>query len=192
MVFNNTVEGNAKEGICLDNGSTANVLAMNLVRLNGKRWGKTDAELKLDFVGGLPRLPDGTSPVKTPGISLDNALYNIVYSNLIERNYGGGLKMVRTSYYNVIGLNVVVDNNEGSNGHFHFFGIELGAAKADTEVPALDFAPSCGNVVFGNTIRGPPCARIRRKTTCSITPSSAPPPGRWSRSKANETIVSTI
>ena len=160
VVCNNTVEGNAKEGICLDNGSTANVLAMNLIRLNGKRWGKTDEELNLDFVGQFPRLPDGTSPAKTPGVSLDNALHNVIYSNLIERNYGGGVKMVRTSYFNLVGLNVVVDNNEGANDHFHFFGIELGAAAPDVPATDLDFTPSRGNIVFGNTIRGPHYAGI--------------------------------
>ena len=154
VIFNNTVEGNSKEGICLDNGSTANVLAMNLIRSNGKRWGKTDAELKLDFVDGFGRLPDGSSAAKTPGISLDNALYNIVYANGIERNYGGGVKMVRTAYFNLVGLNVIVDNNEGANEHSHYFGIELGAAKADTATSDLDFTPCLGNLIFGNTIRG--------------------------------------
>ena len=154
VIFNNTVEGNSKEGICLDNGSTANVLAMNLIRLNGKRWGKTDAELKLDFVDGMGRLADGTPPAKTPGISLDNTLYNVVYANQIERNYGGGIKLVRTGYFNLVGLNVVVDNNEGKNDRFHFFGIELGAAKADVPASDLDFAPSQGNIIFGNTLRG--------------------------------------
>lgn len=154
VIFNNTVEGNSKEGVCLDNGSTANVLAMNLVRSNGKRWGKTDEELELDFVDGLGRLPDGSSAAKTPGISLDNALYNIVYANQVERNYGGGIKMVRTSYFNVVGLNTIVDNNEGASERFHFFGIELGAAGADVPVADLDFTPSRGNIIFGNVIRG--------------------------------------
>ena len=154
VIFDNTVEGNSKEGICLDNGSTANVLAMNLVRSNGKRWGKTDAELRLDFVDGMGRLPDGSSAAKTPGISLDNALYNIVYANQIERNYGGGVKMVRTSYFNLVGLNVIVDNNEGANERSHYFGIELGAARADAAASDLDFTPCQGNLIFGNTIRG--------------------------------------
>ena len=150
----NTVEGNAKEGVCLDNGSTANVLAMNLVRANGKRWGKTDAELRLDFVDGVGRLPDGSSAAKTPGVSLDNSLYNVVYANEVERNYGGGIKMVRTAFFNVVGLNTVVDNNEGENAHYHFFGIELGAARADVKVSDLDFTPCRGNILFGNIVRG--------------------------------------
>ena len=154
VIFDNTIEGNAKEGVCLDNGSTANVVAMNLVRANGKRWGKTDAELRLDFVDGVGRLPDGSSAAKTPGISLDNSLYNVLYANEVERNYGGGVKMVRTAFFNVIGLNTIVDNNEGTNSHYHFFGVEFGAAEADVAVSDLDFTPCRGNILFGNTIRG--------------------------------------
>ena len=154
VIFGNTIEGNAKEGVCLDNGSTANVLTTNLIRANGKRWGKTDEELRLDFVDCVGRLADGSSAAKTPGISLDNSLYNIVYGNQIERNYGGGVKMVRTAFFNIVGLNTVVDNNEGANARYHFFGIELGAAKADVAVSDLDFTPCRGNILFGNIVRG--------------------------------------
>jgi hypothetical protein len=149
------VEGNSKEGLCLDNGATANVVAMNILRLNGKRWGKTEEELRLDSVLQGGRLPDGTAAAKTPAVSLDNALYNIVYGNQIDRNYGGGVKMVRTSFFNYVGLNVLTDNNEGASAAFHYFGIELGAAPADPPAaPDLDFTPSRGNMVFGNVIRG--------------------------------------
>ena len=154
VVMNNLVEGNSKEGICLDNGTTANVLASNRVRLNGKRWGKTDAQLRLDFVDGMGRLADGSAAAKTPGISLDNALYNIVYANHVEHNFGGGVKMVRTAFFNTVGLNLLTDNNEGANQRFHFFGIELGAARADAPSSELDFVPSQGNIIFGNTLRG--------------------------------------
>ncbi len=154
VIFDNTVEGNAKEGICLDSGATANILTANLFRANGKRWGKSDLDLKLDFVFGMGRLADGTPPAKLPGISMDNALYNVVYANEVERNYGGGVKMVRSSYFNIIGVNTLVDNNEGSNDRFHFFGMELGAAKPDLPVSDMDFTPSRGNILFGNVIRG--------------------------------------
>jgi parallel beta-helix repeat protein len=160
VLTGNVIEGNAKEGICLDNGSTASVVAYNLVRLNGKRWGKSDAELQLDFVLGSGRLADGSAVAKTPGISLDNALYNIVYGNHVDRNFGGGIKLVRTAFFNLVGLNVLTDNNEGASERFHFFAIELGAARADAPVSDLDFAPSRGNVVFANTMRGPHYAGI--------------------------------
>ena len=153
-VVENTIENNAKEGMCLDNGSTANVVAFNLFRGNGKRWGMSDAELKRDFVGSSGRLADGTSPSKLPGISMDNAAYNQVVFNQIDRNFGSGIKMVRTSFYNLIGVNTLTDDNEGSNAKLHFFGIYLGATKADESAWDLDFAPSHGNELFGNTIRG--------------------------------------
>lgn len=62
--------------------------------------------------------------------------------------------MVRTSYFNLIGLNTLVDNNEGSNAKLHYFGILVGQAKADESAWDLDFAPSRGNELFGNNIRG--------------------------------------
>jgi parallel beta-helix repeat protein len=110
--------------------------------------------LALDSVlsGGL--LPDGTAAEKVPGISLDNALWNIVYANRVAHNSGGGIKIVRTGHFNVIGLNTLVDNNDGASPLFHYFGIELGAAAGDAPSAELDFTPSRGNVVFSNNIRG--------------------------------------
>jgi hypothetical protein len=154
VIIGNDVERNSKEGICLDNGSVANVVAWNVFRANGKRWGESDTTLKQDFIFGLGRLPDGSSPAKVPAISIDNAAYNQVMFNEIDQNFGGGIKLVRTDLYNVIGLNTITDNNEGRTENFHFFGIELGAAKADAPSTELDFVASRGNQVFGNTIRG--------------------------------------
>ncbi|MBW3559542.1 MAG: right-handed parallel beta-helix repeat-containing protein [Proteobacteria bacterium] len=154
VIVSNLIEGNSKEGLCLDNGTTASVVAMNLVQGNGKRWGKSDEDLKLDFVAGFGRLPDGTSPAKVPGISIDNAVYNLVYSNEVNRNFGGGVKMVRTAFFNVVGLNTLTDNNEGASERFHFFGVEMGSAKADAPAIELDFTASRGNIVFSNVIRG--------------------------------------
>ena len=154
VIVGNRIERNAKEGLCLDDGSTADVLAWNSFRANGKRWGKNDEDLKKEFVFGLGRLPDGTSPAKVPAISLDNAAFNQIMFNQIDGNFGGGVKMVRTGFYNVIGLNTLTDDNEGKSEHFHFFGIELGAAKGDAPSIELDFLPSQGNEIFGNIIRG--------------------------------------
>ena len=150
----NRVERNSKEGLCLDYGSTADVVVSNQFRGNGKRWGKSDTELKQDFVLSAGRLPDGSSSAKVPAISLDNAAYNQILLNQIDGNFGGGIKLVRTSVYNVLGLNTLMDNNEGQSEHFHFFGIELGAAKLDQPSAELDAAPSRANEVFGNIVRG--------------------------------------
>jgi hypothetical protein len=150
----NTIEGNAKEGVCLDNGSAANVVASNGIFGNGNRWGESDAVMEKDAILGGGRLEDGTPAEKVPGISIDNALYNIVFSNNVSHNFGGGIKIVRTGYFNLIGLNTVLDDNDGANGRFHFFGIELGAATLDATSDELDSTPSRGNIVFSNDIRG--------------------------------------
>ena len=148
VVAINDIQGNAKEGMCLDNGSTANVVALNTIEQNGRRWGSSDEDLWRDFIAGFGRMPDGSAVAKVPGLSLDNAAYNVVYANEINGNYGGGVKMVRTAYFNLVGLNTIVDNNAGRSDRFHFFGVEFGAAPADVPVPDLDFTPSRGNVLF--------------------------------------------
>jgi len=61
---------------------------------------------------------------------------------------------VRTGYFNLIGLNTVLSDNEGASERFHFFGIELGAATLDATSDELDSTPSRGNIVFSNDIRG--------------------------------------
>ncbi len=150
----NTIQSNAKEGLCLDNGSTANVVASNVIQENGGRWGEPDSVLALEFILGAGRLADGTPVEKVPGISIDNAIYNVIYANSVAHNFGGGVKMVRTSYFNVVGLNTLLSDNEGMSDKAHFFGIELGAAAGDASSVELDFTPSRGNIVFANNIRG--------------------------------------
>ena len=154
VLVGNDVVGNAKEGLCLDNGATANVVAGNTVTANGNRWGQPDEVLAIDSVLDEGRAPDGTAIAKLPGISIDNALYNEVHANTVARNFGGGIKMVRTSFFNVISGNVLTDNNRGRSDRFHFFGIELGAAVPDFAAPDLDFVGSSGNVVVANQIHG--------------------------------------
>jgi parallel beta-helix repeat protein len=154
LILQNRILGNSKEGICLDNGSTANVVADNLVEGNGQRYGATDEELELDFVLRYGRMDDGTPKAKVPGISIDNAIFNIVLKNTIQDNFGGGVKMVRTAFYNTIAMNVIDSNNAGQSDRFHFVGVELGAAISDAPIEELDFTASCGNIVAGNQIVG--------------------------------------
>ena len=154
MFFGNRIERNSKEGICFDNGATANVFVRNLVTGNGKRWGQPREVLALDSVLQAGLGGDGTAVAKLPGVSIDNALYNEIYDNDINGNWGGGVKMVRTSLFNVVGRNRLADNNLGGSSKAHFFGIELGAARADQPATDLDFVGSSGNIVFGNTIHG--------------------------------------
>lgn len=150
----NTIEANAKEGLCLDNGATGNVVTLNQILSNGQRWGEPDSIMARESILPGGRLPDGTPAEKVPGISIDNALYNVIFSNTIAHNFGGGIKIVRTGYLNVIGLNTVLSNNEGAGSKFHFFGIELGSAPLDVPSGELDGAASRGNILFSNAIRG--------------------------------------
>ncbi len=62
--------------------------------------------------------------------------------------------MVRTSFFNIIGMNNIESDNDGVSPYFRFFGIELGAAQGDAPSPELDFTPSRGNVIFSNLVRG--------------------------------------
>lgn len=153
----NQVMDNDKEGICLDCGSLGNFLSENSFLRNGRRYYQTDADLEADFVLGLGRMADGSSKSKTPGVSLDNAAYNVIKNNLVADNYGGGIKAVRSSVRNIIMENVINDNNIGENDLFHFFGIELGTAipdEGDQHSAAIDFAPSFENIIARNTITG--------------------------------------
>ena len=154
VFLSNRIEDNSKEGICFDNGATANVFVGNIVTGNGDRWGQTDKDLAHDFVAGAGRLADGTPSAKLPGVSIDNALYNEIFGNYVVGNFGGGVKMVRTGIYNIVGENVIISNNLGESPKFHFFGIELGAAPGDNAEPELNFTPSVGNIIFGNNVRG--------------------------------------
>lgn len=154
VIVDNIIDRNSKEGLCLDNGSLANVVADNTITSNGRRSGQSDQTLALDYVLAAGRLSDGTAAAKVPGISIDNAAYNLIYGNRVEGNYGGGIKLVRTGYFNIIGLNSIINNNAGAGPDYHFFGIELGAAPGDDASEELDFKPSRGNVIFSNIIRG--------------------------------------
>lgn len=154
LFLRNTIEGNAKEGVCFDNGATANVFAGNVVTDNGRRWGQPDDVLAFESVFDEGRAGDGSAAAKLPGVSIDNAIYNQIYANEITDNWGGGIKMVRTSLFNLIGRNTLTDNNLGRSAKLHFFGIELGAARADFPATDLDFVGSSGNILFDNTIQG--------------------------------------
>lgn len=154
LFVDNRIEGNAKEGVCFDNGATANVFAGNVVTGNGQRWGQPDDVLASESVLAEGRGGDGTAIAKLPGISIDNAIYNQIYANEISDNWGGGIKMVRTSMYNLVVRNTLTDNNLGQSERVHFFGIELGAAHADVPATDLDFVGSSGNILFGNEIHG--------------------------------------
>jgi len=151
----NTLADNEKEGMCLDYGAFGNYVARNKILRNGERNRQGDWDLRHDFIFEAGRLENGSSPFKLPGISLDNAAYNIVADNEISNNSGSGVKMVRSAYRNLIAGNRIVDNNQGKNDKFHGFGVELGyASEPDEPVVGLDFTPDYENIITRNSIEG--------------------------------------
>ena len=121
----------------------------------------TDKDLKTDFIFDMGRLADGSSPAKLPGVSIDNAAYNIIFNNIIAKNYGSGLKCVRSGYRNTFLCNQVTDNDFGRNEMHHFFGIELSTDQYNEKnVKGLDFTPCYENIIARNVISGPHSAGI--------------------------------
>lgn len=166
-IIDNVVKDNEKEGLCLDFGTFGTYINSNIIERNGDRNRQSDEDLDKDFVLGLGRLEDGSSTAKLPGISIDNAAYNIIYNNVVNQNAGSGIKMVRSGYRNIILCNLVSDNNAGKNELFHGFGIELGhASKPDQVIKGLDFTADYENIVARNVISGHHYSGIYIGTEC--------------------------
>lgn len=153
-VVENRVEDNDKEGLCLDYGTVGAYVSGNDIVGNGNRGRQSDRDLEKDYVLDWGRLEDGSACAKLPGLSIDNAAYNIVYNNNISGNYGSGVKMVRSGVRNIISTNLITGNNRGASDKFHFFGIELGCAAEDDSVINLDYRPEYENIVCRNIITG--------------------------------------
>ncbi|MBP3891996.1 MAG: right-handed parallel beta-helix repeat-containing protein [Solobacterium sp.] len=157
-IVGNKLTSNDKEGICLDWGTIGTYLADNTISLNGYRRKQTDEDLVTDFIDSYGRLEDGSSPAKLPGVSLDNAMWNIIANNQIQNNAGSGIKSVRAAIENLIVSNSIMDNNVGESQNFRFFGIELGNALGGEEQDLLkkrmDFTSNYGNIVARNLISG--------------------------------------
>lgn len=149
------IKDNEKEGMCLDFGTFGTYVSGNTVERNGNRNRQSDEDLEKDFVLGLGRLEDGSSTAKLPGISIDNAAYNIIFNNIINDNAGTGIKMVRSGYRNLILCNMITNNNTGQNANYHGFGVELGhASEPDQTIKGLDFTADYENIIARNVISG--------------------------------------
>jgi len=156
VVEGNYIVNNDKEGLCLDFFSVGNIVESNSIKNNGFRRFQSDNDLRHDEVLNFGRLADGSAVSKLPNISLDNAAYNIIIRNTITGAAGDGVKIVRSGFRNIIGLNSITDNNAEDNSVFSFSGILLGSAGNDVEndKSGIDVLPSIENIVFGNTIYG--------------------------------------
>ena len=144
---NVTMVANRKEGMCMDYASFGNYVGHTSVLYNGDRVGLVD---------GTPEYN------KLPGISLDNAAYNVFDSNLIAGNSGTGLKAVRSSWRNIVVGNEIYDNDRGKSRQAHFFGVEWACDLVPDRPGAqgLDFAPCYENITAKNQICGPHSASI--------------------------------
>lgn len=149
----NTIMNNDKEGICTDFYTVNSIIQYNIIRDNGFRRKQTNADLDRDFVGMFPRLSDGSSPIKLPAISIDSSGQIQVLYNIIKDNAGGGIKMVRAGYQNLLYKNII-ENNNFENLFAHFFGIELGSATLDYNDNCLFPLGSFQNIIVENSIYG--------------------------------------
>ena len=147
------IHDNQCEGITLDNGTWHARISRCEITGNGHRGQQTETELRDDFVAGDTRLPDGSSSVKLPGISMDNAAFCRVEDCSIHDNYGEGVKFVRAAYRCTVQGNGIENNNLGhSPGHLHH-GIRIGADPSQHK-GQHDF-PSSDNDILDNRITGP-------------------------------------
>ena len=147
-----------KEGICFDWGTACCELTQSIVSRNGRRAAMTLAEIRADFIEQFPLLPDNSSSVKLPGISLDNAAFNTVRCNLVVGNYGGAVKLIRACAGNRFHWNLGGSNTRGSNEHISFAWFnDLGAGDLLGEfagIPPCDIGPSYENIYRRNRILG--------------------------------------
>ena len=160
LVQNNIIINNNKEGICFDWGSCYNLFIDNIVTLNGERRSLSEEEIQVDFIGQYPLLEDGSSSMKLPGISIDNGCMNLIASNKIAGNYGGGIKMIRSAMLNAIHTNTLIANTIGNNRFlppFHgisVLGVGTGTREfTDGKKSLLDFLPSIANSITDNMLQ---------------------------------------
>ncbi len=153
-----------KEGICFDWGTALCELTLSVVSGNGRRTSLSAEEIRADFIGRFPLLPDGSSAAKLPGVSLDNAAFNTVSRCLLVGNHGGAVKFVRACAGNRVEMNAGWSNAVGNNEHMRFSRyIDAGAFDVLGELnglPLCDLGPSYGNAIRRNLIAPAPSAVI--------------------------------
>lgn len=154
VLSGNRIEHCDKEGLCLDIGSCLTLVENNVIAGNGNRALQSDEDLKNDFVLWGGRDATGAARCKLPGVSMDNSLLNIVRGNFVRDNYGGGVKMVRTCFLNLIDGNVIERNTSAEATQWNFPGVLIEGSEPDAVTDEHDFLPSHGNVVSHNVILG--------------------------------------
>eukprot|EP01059_Diplonema_ambulator_P013645 TRINITY_DN2419_c0_g1_i4.p1 TRINITY_DN2419_c0_g1~~TRINITY_DN2419_c0_g1_i4.p1 ORF type:complete len:654 (+),score=165.51 TRINITY_DN2419_c0_g1_i4:334-2295(+) len=154
VIIGNEIKHSSKEGLCLDGGSTSNIVLDNHIHHCGQRAKQEDYVLKQEVPDNRTGT-DGLTIYKLPGISIDNGLYNIILRNNLRYNYGGGVKMVRTSFFNMVVDNVIYENNLGGSVYIAYPGVSMmNDVSDDHGTTDIDYAPSVGNIISHNTILG--------------------------------------
>ena len=142
FILDNKITANRKEGICLDFGTCGCFVYGNEIKMNGERQQVGDGYSESD---------------KLPGLSFDNACYNIVCRNDISYNSGSGVKAVRSSFRNIVAENNIEHNNQGTaNDSGVYFGVEW-ATDLRPDFPGaqgLDFTACYENATVKNNING--------------------------------------
>lgn len=159
------IADNQCEGMTLDNGAWCCLVQQCHIYGNGRRGLQHAGELQEDFVEESGLLEDRTSRVKLPGVSMDNAAYCTVSNNLIENNYGDGVKFVRSAYRCVVAHNSILSNNVGFSENHPHYGVHLDY-HPQQRPGQVTFPAFCITVAF-NTIRGPHCAGINLSRGCT-------------------------
>jgi hypothetical protein len=141
-----------KEGMCLDGGSSLNLVEANIFKRNGRRIRQSDWDLANDFVLHQGRDAAGASNAKLPGLSLDSAIMNCVRSNTFDDNWGGGIKMVRAGFLNWVDDNRIALTGDATRHDTPFAGILLDNHPPDCNSVDLDFAACHGNWLTRNFV----------------------------------------
>jgi hypothetical protein len=153
-----------KEGICFDWGTALCELTLSVVSGNGRRASPSAEEIRADFIGRFPTLPDGSSAAKLPGVSMDNAAFNTVSRCLLVGNHGGAAKFVRACVGNRVEMNAGWSNSAGDNAHMRFPRYaDAGAFDPLGEFGGsalCDLGPSRGNAIRRNLVAPAPSAVI--------------------------------
>jgi len=163
------IQDNNKEGICFDWGTALCYLLHSQLVRNGERADYDDATCAIDFLPGQFRDSKGRHWCQLPGISIDNGYANTIEQNLIAANFGGGIKIVRSGFNNLIRFNslggnrnnlCLDDDHESQTNPYQPSEIKIlnmgpgDQEEFENERAYLDFLPSQGNCIYGNLISG--------------------------------------
>ena len=105
-----SIHDNNKEGICFDWGTALSYLRCCQLVRNGERAEYDDQTCAIDFLPTQFRDRNGRHYCQLPGVSIDNGYSNTIERNLISANYGGGIKLVRSAFENIIQFNILGAN----------------------------------------------------------------------------------